>query len=107
MADNENSELPYSSITKIPDTEPDAIPELWNKTYREIDENFNHLKSETDALRNQIESGEVASAKKAEKDSNGNVIHETYAPLSHLAGLRFQVNEDDSVTVFRGEANAE
>lgn len=37
--------LPYPKITKIPDTEPDAVPALWNDTYDEIDENFNNLES--------------------------------------------------------------
>lgn len=32
--------LPHTAITKIPDTEPDAVPELWNDTYAEIDSNF-------------------------------------------------------------------
>ena len=32
--------LPHTAITKIPDTEPDAVPELWNDTYAEIDANF-------------------------------------------------------------------
>ena len=32
--------LAHTAITKIPDTEPDAVPELWNDTYAEIDANF-------------------------------------------------------------------
>ncbi len=32
--------LPYPAITKIPNTEPAAVPELWNATYAEIDANF-------------------------------------------------------------------
>ena len=36
--------LPYETITKIPYTRPDAIPELWNKTFREIDFNFQTIK---------------------------------------------------------------
>lgn len=35
--------LPHASIQKIPNNEPDATPELWNATYRQIDANFaNH-----------------------------------------------------------------
>ena len=37
------SKLPYPKITKIPDTEPDAVPSLWNDTYAEIDANFANL----------------------------------------------------------------
>jgi len=32
--------LPYKTITKISNNEPDAVPSLWNKTYEEIDANF-------------------------------------------------------------------
>jgi len=32
--------LPYPAITKIPNTEPAAIPALWNNTYVQIDANF-------------------------------------------------------------------
>jgi hypothetical protein len=35
--------LPYPAITKIPNTEPAAIPALWNGTYAEIDSNFGAL----------------------------------------------------------------
>lgn len=35
--------LPHKQITAIPDTEPPAVPELWNARYREIDENFQRL----------------------------------------------------------------
>lgn len=35
--------LPYKKITAIPDTEPDAIPSLWNERYDEIDENFKRV----------------------------------------------------------------
>lgn len=41
--------LPYPKITKIPDTEPDAVPALWNDTYDEIDENFNNLEKRLEA----------------------------------------------------------
>lgn len=33
-------ELPCTSITPIPDTEPAAVPALWNERYSEIDSNF-------------------------------------------------------------------
>jgi hypothetical protein len=35
--------LPHTTITPIPDSQPDAVPSLWNTRYEEIDENFaNH-----------------------------------------------------------------
>lgn len=39
--------LPHQNITAIPDTEPEAVPELWNSRYREIDENFQRLANYT------------------------------------------------------------
>jgi hypothetical protein len=35
--------LPKYPIKKIPNTEPDAVPALWNETYEEIDQNLNNL----------------------------------------------------------------
>jgi hypothetical protein len=35
--------LPNVNITPIPDTDPDAVPSLWNTRYAEIDENFGNL----------------------------------------------------------------
>lgn len=35
--------LPHSVITPIPNTEPDAVPALWNVRYEEIDDNFQYL----------------------------------------------------------------
>ena len=37
--------LPHNTITPIPDTEPDAVPSLWNVRYEEIDDNFQNLDS--------------------------------------------------------------
>lgn len=42
--------LPHANITPIPDTEPDATPELWNERYAEIDENFAALQLEKASL---------------------------------------------------------
>lgn len=38
--------LPNANISPIPNTEPDAIPSLWNDRYEEIDENFQSLDAE-------------------------------------------------------------
>lgn len=35
--------LPHTSITQIPNNEPDAVPALWNTRYVEIDENFANI----------------------------------------------------------------
>jgi hypothetical protein len=35
--------LRHNPITPIPNTEPDAVPALWNNRYEEIDENFEDL----------------------------------------------------------------
>ncbi|NDY73994.1 hypothetical protein DO021_19700 [Desulfobacter hydrogenophilus] len=35
--------LPHTNITPIPETEPPAVPSLWNTRYTEIDENFTDL----------------------------------------------------------------
>ncbi|MEH0020894.1 MAG: SBBP repeat-containing protein [Desulfobacter sp.] len=45
---------PHDTITPLPDNEPDAVPELWNSRYREMDDNFtaldNHLASVLDSI---------------------------------------------------------
>lgn len=42
--------LPYPSLTKLPTEEVDETPELWNKTYREIDANLEALRVEFNRL---------------------------------------------------------
>ncbi|MFZ4540033.1 hypothetical protein, partial [Propionivibrio sp.] len=37
--------LAHTSITQIPNNEPDAIPSLWNTRYVEIDDNFSGIDS--------------------------------------------------------------
>lgn len=46
--------LPHSSITKIPNNEPDAVPSLWNTRYQEIDENFANLDGRVVSRENEI-----------------------------------------------------
>ncbi|MEH0020897.1 MAG: hypothetical protein V6Z89_14675 [Desulfobacter sp.] len=45
---------PHDTITPLPDNEPDAVPELWNSRYREVDDNFialdTHLASALDSI---------------------------------------------------------
>ena len=47
--------LPNSSITPIPDNEPDAVPSLWNSRYEEIDANFSDLDDRTESLESEVE----------------------------------------------------
>lgn len=42
--------LPNSNITPIPNTQPEATPELWNVRYEEIDENFADVDNRLDDL---------------------------------------------------------
>ncbi|MCM1128926.1 MAG: hypothetical protein NC211_03485, partial [Alistipes senegalensis] len=59
-------------ITKIPNNEPPAVPELWNSRYREIDANFEELAkgissiSETAATEKVAGIARIATAEEAE-----------------------------------------
>lgn len=44
----------YVPITQIPETEPPAVPELWNVRYREIDERFLSLAEAFNNLDTQV-----------------------------------------------------
>jgi hypothetical protein len=46
--------LPHSTITPIPNNEPEAVPSLWNTRYQEIDENFANLDGRTTSLETEI-----------------------------------------------------
>lgn len=46
--------LPHSSITPIPNNEPDAVPSLWNTRYQEIDENFANIDGRVASSENEI-----------------------------------------------------
>lgn len=46
--------LPHSSITPIPNNEPDAVPSLWNTRYQEIDENFANIDGRVASRENEI-----------------------------------------------------
>ena len=50
--------LPNAQITPIPNTEPDAVPALWNVRYEEIDDNFAYLETERGAHATRLTSGE-------------------------------------------------
>lgn len=46
--------LEHETITPIPDTKPDAVPELWNSRFRECDDNFQGLNREIEAAKKTI-----------------------------------------------------
>ncbi len=46
--------LPHSSITPIPNNEPDAVPALWNTRYAEIDDNFANINGRTIAIEGEL-----------------------------------------------------
>ncbi len=46
--------LPHSTITPIPNNEPEAVPSLWNTRYEEIDANFANLDGRTTAMENEV-----------------------------------------------------
>ncbi len=52
--------LPHEHITPIPETEPDAVPELWNTRYLEIDANFRTLDDAVSALDENVSSIDAA-----------------------------------------------
>lgn len=60
--------LPNSTITPIPNNEPDAVPGLWNTRYTEIDENFVYLESQRSSHASTISSlsSEVTTARGGE-----------------------------------------
>ena len=80
--------LPYETITKIPNTLPDAIPELWNNTYREIDSNFTAL---TEKVKEEIENlnGAVAAV-------GGNSSTEFNNVKNDVANLKSRVSALES-----------
>lgn len=48
--------LPKYPIKKIPNTEPDAVPALWNETYEEIDADLNDLDGRLVVMKNEVDS---------------------------------------------------
>ncbi|MCG8643355.1 MAG: SBBP repeat-containing protein [Desulfobacterales bacterium] len=45
---------PNQTVSPIPDNDPDAVPELWNARYREIDQNFDALDQQLEAAKSSI-----------------------------------------------------
>lgn len=49
--------LPYPAITPIPDTQPDAVPSLWNTRYVEINSNFSNHENRVTPIESEIAGG--------------------------------------------------
>ena len=69
--------IPHPNITKIPDN-ADAVPELWNSRYDEIDENFNNLDSRASSLENEVQ---TARGGKSSLDSRLDTIEQSVEGL--------------------------
>jgi len=71
--------IPHSPITPIPDTEPDAVPALWNDRYAEIDDNFEAIDSAVTAIQSDIDfnvSGvDTAEVISADWSYRGNIMY--------------------------------
>lgn len=72
-------QLPNYPITIIPDTEPDAIPALWNDRYEEIDENFNSIETALTSVEAIITTGmsgsDTAEVLQSDWNSRGNMMY--------------------------------
>ena len=80
-------------ITPIPDTDPDAIPSLWNTRYDEIDENFEGLDGRTEVIETDISNAKGAEATLAAKVA---------AIVSEVSGIDGRLNDielDSAVAV--------
>lgn len=71
--------LPNSTITKIPNNEPDAVPALWNLRYEEIDANFSFLEQGRAQMRSELD------AAKGDKASVGERLAEMSVQLQSLS----------------------
>jgi len=69
--------IPHLSITRIPDN-ADAVPELWNSRYQEIDENFENLDSRTSSIGNELQ---AARGKEPSLDARLDVIEQNVEGL--------------------------
>ncbi|HMM72862.1 MAG TPA: hypothetical protein PKC22_11710, partial [Rhodocyclaceae bacterium] len=72
--------LPHSTITPIPNNEPEAVPSLWNTRYEEIDENFASLDQRQTSTENEIE------AARAGGDSLAETINAIITQVGGISG---------------------
>lgn len=74
-------QLPHQNITPIPNTEPDAVPSLWNERYEQIDANF---QAAADAL--QATEDELAGARGEGHESLGETIEAIVTQIGGISG---------------------
>ncbi|MGL5452403.1 MAG: hypothetical protein ACRDBT_08400, partial [Aeromonas sp.] len=104
--------IPNQNITPIPNTEPDAVPALWNARYEEIDENFAYLaekaeKSEKDLLSAAGDSESLAERLDDLSDGLAQVSPESISELSAaveqslngVAQLKGLIQQEGEVTL--------
>jgi hypothetical protein len=98
--------LPHPNVTPIPNTEPPAIPSLWNTRYTEIDENFAALDKGISDLRDDLDDGSITAkeanhaleaddALRAKQDKDGNQIDTTYVKREDLTDGSIKAKEAD------------
>lgn len=73
--------IPYPQIKRLPDEEVDAVPQLWNEGYSQIDANMEALKNAINSLEAQLN---------APSSSNGTNIQQL---RSEIAALNAKIDE--------------
>ena len=74
------SKLPNPLITKIPNEPVDAVPELWNPRYEEVDENFENLDQRQQSVEDEI------AAARAGEESLPDVINAIVEQIGGISG---------------------
>jgi hypothetical protein len=88
--------LPHGQITPIPNTEPDAVPALWNVRYEEIDDNFAYLEQQRQATNSSVSA--VASEVAAARDGSATLDVRLEAMQDLIANV-----QPDAQTAMLGE----
>ncbi|NYT62351.1 hypothetical protein H0A66_08505 [Alcaligenaceae bacterium] len=72
--------LPHETIQRIPETFPDAVPDLWNTRYQQIDENFDNLDGRQTAVEQEV------AAARAGESSMGEAINAIVEQIGGISG---------------------